>query len=87
MEAKNKDEMAKLIADAEGYLKSHFGEYYQAVVDSCKEEKVLAQEKYQAGVAQLNKEHQETLAKLTDQRRSRTRSTSTRTACLTPRCS
>ena len=66
VEAKNKDEIAKLIADAEGYLNGHFNEYYTAVAESCKEEKVLAQAKYQETVAQLNKEHQETLAKLTD---------------------
>ena len=66
VEAKNKDEIAKLIADAEGYLNEHFNEYYTAVTESCKEEKVLAQAKYQETVAQLNKEHQETLAKLTD---------------------
>ena len=66
VEAQNKDEIAKLIADAEGYLNGHFNEYYTAVAESCKEEKVLAQAKYQETVAQLNKEHQETLAKLTD---------------------
>ena len=38
------------------------------MVESGNEEKVLAQEKYQAAVAQLNKEHQETVAKLSDQR-------------------
>ncbi len=67
VESQNKGEVAKLIAEAESYLNSHFGEYYQAVVESGKAEKVQAQEKYQAAVAQLNKEHQETLAKLTDQ--------------------
>ena len=68
VEAQNKAEVAKLIAEAESYLKEHFEkDYYQAVVESGKTEKVLAQEKYQASVAQLNKEHQETLAKLSDQ--------------------
>ena len=55
VEAKNKDEIAKLIADAEGYLNGHFGAYYAAVAESCKEEKVLAQAKYKGTVAQLNK--------------------------------
>ena len=32
-----------------------------------KAEKVQAREKYQAAVAQLNKEHQETMAKRSDQ--------------------
>ena len=67
VESQNKGEVDKLIAEAESYLNSHFGEYYQAVVESGKAEKVRAQEKYQAAVAQLNKEHQETMAKLSDQ--------------------
>ena len=68
VEAKNKDQVAKLIADAEGYLKAHYNtDYYQHVVESCKQEKVVAQQKYQAAVAELNKEHQATLEKLTDQ--------------------
>ena len=67
VESQNKGEVDKLIAEAESYLNSHFGEYYQAMVESGKAEKVQAQEKYQAAVAQLNKEHQETLAKLSDQ--------------------
>lgn len=68
VEAKNKDQVSKLIADAESYLKEHYdSEYYQYVVASCKEEKVAAQQKYQAAVAQLQKEHQATVSKLTDQ--------------------
>ena len=66
VEAKNKDQIAKLIADAEGYLKANFDGYYQAVAASCAQEKVQVQEKYQAAVAQLEKAHQETLAKLSD---------------------
>ena len=68
VEARNKDQVAKLIADAEGYLKAHFNtDYYQAVVASCKEEKVLAEKNYQAAVSQLEKEHQATVSKLSDQ--------------------
>ena len=67
VEAKNKAEVAKLVADAETYLKAHFNQdYFQYVAASCKEEKSFAQEKYRATVAQLNQEHQKTLAKLTD---------------------
>lgn len=67
VEAKNKDQINKLIADAEGYLKAHFDkEYYQAVAASCAQEKVQAQEKYRAAVEQLNKDHAATLAKLSD---------------------
>ena len=54
VEAKNKDQVSKLIADAEAYLKAHYdSEYYQHVVASCKLEKVAAQQKYQEAVAKL----------------------------------
>ena len=67
VEAKNKGEISKLIADAETYLKAHFKQdYYQPVAASCKEEKAFAQEKYHATVAELNQEHQKALSKLTD---------------------
>ena len=72
MESKNKDEIAKLIADAEGYLKGHFNkDYYQAVVESTNEEKALAQQKYQQAVAQLNQEHQATVSSCLTSARSR----------------
>ncbi|WP_298732293.1 galactoside ABC transporter permease [uncultured Subdoligranulum sp.] len=68
VEAKNKDQISKLIADGESYLKQHYdSEYYQHVVASCKQEKAAALAKYQSAVAQLEKEHQATVAKLTDQ--------------------
>ena len=68
VESKNKDEVSRLIADAENYLKAHYDkDYYQAVIASCKEEKVLAQEKYRQRVAELEKEHQAAVSKLTDQ--------------------
>ena len=67
VEAQNKDQIAKLIAEAESYLKAQYDpNYYQAVVASCKEEQVEAQKKYQAALETLNKEHQATMAKLTD---------------------
>ena len=67
VEAKNKPEVDKLIADAESYLKAHYNtEYYQHVVASYQQEKVEAQARYQAAVAGLEKEHQATLAKLSD---------------------
>ena len=67
VEAQHKDEIAKLIADAEGYLKEHYKpEYYDQVAASCKLEAAAAKAKHQATVAQLNKTHQETLAKLSD---------------------
>ena len=68
VEAKNKGEVASLVADAENYLKAHYDkDYYQAVVASCKEERVLAQAKYKERVADLEKEHQAAVAKLSDQ--------------------
>ena len=67
VEAQNKAEVSKLIADAEAYIKAHFDkEYYQPVIESCKQEKIQAQEKYKARVAELEKQHQETVSKLTD---------------------
>lgn len=66
VEAQNKGKVDQLIADAEGYLKSNYDGYYQAVAASCVQEKAQAQQKYQAAVAQLNQEHQATVAKLTD---------------------
>ena len=67
VEAQNKEQISKLIADAEGYLKAHFKtDYYQAVKASCREEKALALENYTASVAKLNQEHQETVAKIKD---------------------
>lgn len=67
VENQNKDAIAKLISDAENYLKAHFNtDYYQAVIASCKDEKLLAEEKYRVTVAKLNQEHQSTMAKLSD---------------------
>ena len=67
VEAKNKAEVSKLIADAETYLKAHFNQdYFQYVAASCNEEKSFAQEKYRATVAELNQEHQKALSKLSD---------------------
>ena len=68
VEAQNKGQVSQLIGQAESYLKAHFDtDYYQAVKASCSEEKSEAQKKYQAALEELNKEHQATLAKLTDQ--------------------
>ena len=68
IEAKNKDQIAKLISDAEGYLKAKYDtSYYQTVVANCKEEKIQAQKRYQTALEELNREHQATVAKLTDQ--------------------
>lgn len=67
VEAKNKDEIAKLISDAEAYINAHFDkDYYQAVNTSCMKEKVAVREKYQRKTAQLGQEHQAAIAKLSD---------------------
>ena len=67
VETKNKEEVSKLIAEAETYLKEHFNkDYYQAVKTSCDLEKAAAKEKYNKKVEQLKKQHQEILSKLSD---------------------
>ncbi|WP_455055880.1 ABC transporter permease subunit [Merdimonas faecis] len=67
VEAKNKDEISKLIARAEAYLKEHFDkDYYESVKASCEAEKAEAKSAYQKRLAELEKEHKETVAKLSD---------------------
>lgn len=67
VEAKNKDEISKLISDAQAYIKQHFdSEYYQPVKDSCEKEKAAAKERYSKRVAELKQEHETTLSKLSD---------------------
>ncbi len=68
VEAKNKGEVDKLIADAEAYLKAHYdNEYYQPIKASCDREKIQVKENHQVRLAQLEKEHKENLSKITDQ--------------------
>ncbi len=67
VEAANKGQISQLIGDAEAYLSAHFNkDYYQVVVQSCKQEKLLAQAKYKTTVDQLKQEHARTLSKLKD---------------------
>lgn len=67
VEAKNKDAISKLIADAENYIKQHFNQdYYEHVRKSCEQEKIAAREKYRQKTAELEKEHQATISKLSD---------------------
>ena len=69
VEAKNKDKISKLIADAESYLKEHFDkEYYLPVKESCEAEKAVAQVTYKKKLADLEKQHKENLASLSEQR-------------------
>ncbi|MGP1348806.1 MAG: ABC transporter permease subunit [Stomatobaculum sp.] len=65
VEAQNKAEVARLVAEAEGYLKAHYDkEFMQPMTESCREEKALALQRYQEGLEQLRAEHDATIAKL-----------------------
>ena len=67
VEAKNKEEISGLIADAESYLKAHFEkDYYNPVKESCAQEKVAAKERYNRKLAELKQEHEENLKGLSD---------------------
>lgn len=69
VEAKNKDKVSELIADAERYIKEHYDkEYYGPVAESVKYEKEQAKQAYQQKLAELQKEHQAALAGLSDHR-------------------
>ena len=67
VESKNKDEVSKLLSDAEAYLNMHFDkDYYQPIRENCVSAKEEAKDKYQAKVAKLKQEHQENISKLSD---------------------
>lgn len=67
VEAKNKEQVAKLIGQAEEFLKANYDkDYFQPVKESCEREKALAKEKYSQEVARLEREHKEALSKLSD---------------------
>ena len=69
VESKNKDEISKLIADAENYLKAHFDkEYYTPIKESCAAEKVQAKERYKERLAELERQHKEILSGLKEQK-------------------
>ena len=67
VEAQNKDQIAKLIGKAENYLKNNFDKYYNAVKASCIAEKEQALQEHQQRLAKIEKEHKETLAKISAQ--------------------
>lgn len=68
VEAQNKGQIDKLIADAENYLKAHYEtEYLAPVKASCAVEREAAKAAYQKQLAQLEKEHQECITGITDQ--------------------
>lgn len=67
VEAKNKAEVEKLIAEGEAYLKENFDKaYFQPVKESCGQEVAQAKENYRREVDNLEKQHKEALAKLSD---------------------
>lgn len=67
VEAANKDQISKLIADAEKYIAEHYdSDYYQKVVESCEAEKEAEKAEFDKICAKLKTEHSQILAKLTD---------------------
>lgn len=67
VEAGNKKEIADLISNAENYLKVHFDkDYYQAVRESCEQEKALAKTAYEEKVAKLKADHEAVVSKLSN---------------------
>ena len=67
VEAKNKDEVSKLISEAENFINAHFEkDYFEKVKVSCEAEKAQAKQRYGQKVLTLKKEHEAALAKLSD---------------------
>lgn len=68
VEAQNKAQIGKLIADAVAYLDSHFKkEYYAPVAASCEAQKAAEDARYAEQLKELKAQHEKELAKLTDQ--------------------
>ena len=66
-EAANKEQITKLIADAEGYLSKHYSsEYYDIVVKSCEAEKKAENSSFEKTKTQLQEEHKKALGSLKD---------------------
>ena len=67
VEAQNKDKIAGLISEAETYIKNNFElKYYNAVKQSCADEKAQALENHKKRMAELDKKHKEVLAGTSD---------------------
>ena len=67
VEAANKEEIKKLIAEAEDYLAKHYKkDYYDVVNNSCKAAKAEENSKYEKIKADLKSEHQKKIASLKD---------------------
>ena len=67
VEADNKEEIKKLIAEAEDYLARHYKkDYYDVVNNSCKAAKAEENSRYEKVKADLKSEHQKKIASLKD---------------------
>ena len=67
VEADNKEEIKKLIAEAESYLAAHYKkDYYDVVNKSCKAAKAEENSRYEKVKADLKSEHQKKVASLKD---------------------
>ena len=67
VEANNKEEIKKLIAEAEDYLAKHYKkDYYDVVNNSCKAAKAEENSRYEKVKADLKSEHQKKIASLRD---------------------
>ena len=67
VESSNKNEVSKLIAQAEEYLsKNYDSQYYSKVSASCESEKAVEKTNYEKVCAELKKEHEAALSKLSD---------------------
>ncbi len=67
VEDANKAQIDSLVSDATKYLDEHYDkDYYNVVVESCKAQKEVEDQRYSADVEQLKKEHEAKLATLKD---------------------
>ena len=63
----NKQQIAKLIADAEGFLSKHYNsEYYNIVAKSCEAEKKAENSNFEKLKADLQEEHKKAVSSLKD---------------------
>ena len=68
VEADNKEEIKKLVAEAEGYLAAHYKkDYYDVVNKSCKAAKAEENSRYEKIKADLKSEHQKKIASLKEE--------------------
>ena len=67
VETANKEEIKKLVAEAEDYLAKHYKkDYYDVVNNSCKAAKAEENSRYEKVKADLKREHQKKIASLKD---------------------